>query len=93
VAPQGEAARALGADTCLRVVRVRRYQGQPISLTTIHVPKTHAALLKPTHSADEPIIRVLERGGIIAERAEQTITAVKRARLRPNTSTFPLAHR
>jgi GntR family transcriptional regulator len=77
VAPQGEAARALGADTCLRVVRVRRYQGQPISLTTIHIPKTHAALLKSTHSADEPIIRVLERGGIIAERAEQTITAVQ----------------
>ena len=76
VLPEGGAARALGPERCLRVVRVRRYEGRPISLTTIHVPDAHAARLRRDHSADEPIIRVLEGQGIMAERAEQTITAV-----------------
>jgi GntR family transcriptional regulator len=76
VSPGNEAARALGSDWCLRIVRVRSYQGQPISLTTIHVPEVHAMRLQRDHNADEPIIRVLEAHGIIAERAEQTITAV-----------------
>jgi DNA-binding GntR family transcriptional regulator len=47
VAPAGEAARALGREPCLRIVRVRRYEGRPISLTTIHVPRRFAALLDP----------------------------------------------
>lgn len=69
-------AEAFGSGPCLRIVRVRRYQGQPISLTTVHVPLRLAALLDREASADEPVIRVLDRSGIEAERAEQVITAV-----------------
>lgn len=60
----------------LRIVRVRSYQGRPISLTTIHVPRAFARFLKRRDAADAPIIRLVERNGIIAERAEQVITAV-----------------
>lgn len=66
----------LGAEACLRIVRVRSYLGQPISLTTIHVPARHAGLLDPERPGDEPVIRQLDRAGIIAEQAEQIITAV-----------------
>lgn len=76
VDPAGEAARALGREPCLRIVRVRRYESRPISLTTLHVPRRFAALLDPGASADEPIIRLLDRRGVRAEGAEQVITAV-----------------
>jgi hypothetical protein len=84
VAPAGEAARALGREPCLRIVRVRRYEGRPISLTTIHVPRRFAALLDPGASADEPIIRLLDCRGVRAEGAEQVITGRPRAWCRPS---------
>lgn len=76
VRPAGEVARVLGPDRCLRIVRVRSYQGQPVSLTTLHVPAHHAARIDRATAGSDPIIRLLERAGVIAERAEQTISAI-----------------
>lgn len=72
-----DAADALGiAGPLLRIVRVRSYQGRPISLTTIHVPRAFRDFLDERDAGETPIIRVIERHGVIAERAEQVITAV-----------------
>lgn len=81
LAPPQELHDTFGVGPCLRIVRVRRYQGQPISLTTIHVPIRHARLLDREAVADEPIIRVLDRHGIEAQAAEQVITAVPASEL------------
>ena len=67
---------SLGTEPCLRIVRLRSYLGQPISLTTLHVPQLYAGLLDPALPGDEPVIRQLDRQGVIAEQAEQVITAV-----------------
>lgn len=75
-APSADAAAGLGPDKCLRIVRVRLYRGTPISLTTLHVPKQHAKRLDRARAGDEPIVAILEREGIAAARAEQTLTAV-----------------
>lgn len=83
--PPPEVARAFGPGTALRIVRVRSYQGQPISLTTIHVPAAHADLLDPGEGADEPVVRALDRRGVTAERAEQAITAVPASALAAET--------
>jgi GntR family transcriptional regulator len=74
--PSTDAAAGLGKDKCLRIVRVRLYRGTPISLTTLHVPKTYARLLDAASAGNEPIVSILDRKGIAAARAEQTITAV-----------------
>ena len=74
--PDPAAAAALGPEPCLRVVRVRSYGGQPISFTTISVPAAHAALVPLPPEGNAPIIRTLERPGVIATSAEQTLTAV-----------------
>ena len=76
VEPAVEIARAFGPGLALRIVRVRSYAGQPISLTTIHVPAALADLLDANEGASESVIRVLDRRGVHAERAEQAITAV-----------------
>lgn len=60
----------------LRVLRVRSYQEQPISLTTIHVPATFAKRLVKSDVGHEPIVRALDRLGIQSATAEQVITAV-----------------
>ncbi len=65
-----------GDGTCLRIRRLRSYQGRPISYTLIHVPGRLAAGLDEDEVGDEPIARALERRGVIAEQAEQTITAI-----------------
>lgn len=64
------------AGPLLRIVRLRSFQGRPISLTTIHVPRAFGRFLRKRDAADAPIIRLVEQAGIIAERAEQVITAV-----------------
>jgi GntR family transcriptional regulator len=66
---------ALGDGRCLRIERLRSHEGQPVSHTTLHVPERHARHLDPAADASEPVVRVLERMGVIAERNEQAITA------------------
>jgi GntR family transcriptional regulator len=68
-------AEALGSSRVLRIVRVRSFGGQPMSLTTLYIPDRLAALLDATASANEPIIRILERNGVLASQADQTISA------------------
>lgn len=81
VEPRADLAGTFGPEPCLRIVRVRSYGGQPISLTTIHVPLRLAGLLDREAVADEPIVRVLDRHGIEAQQAEQAITAVSASEL------------
>lgn len=76
VAPDGPARAALGPDPCLRIVRLRSYRDQPISFTTIHVPMRYAATLDRDACGDRPIIHAIEASGVVAERTEQTVTAV-----------------
>ena len=75
VEPEGEILAAFGRGRCLRIVRVRSAEGQVMSLTTLHVPPRHKGLLSADDNPDEPVFQVLERHGIVAEWAEQTITA------------------
>jgi GntR family transcriptional regulator len=75
----GPALRALGDGPCLRIVRVRSFEGRPASYTTIHVPETHARLLPAPPPSNTPVIRLLEQQGLIATSAEQTLTAVAAA--------------
>ena len=69
-------AQELGCEACLCIRRMRSMNGKPLSLTTLHVPYPFAAMLDRATAGDEPIVRLLEAGGIVAERAEQAITAV-----------------
>ncbi len=68
---------ALGSAPCLRVVRLRSYRGRPISLSTLHVPDPHDALIDASRPDSVPLIHLLEEAGIVAERTEQTISAVR----------------
>jgi GntR family transcriptional regulator len=74
--PAGAAALALGEGPCLRIVRVRSFQGRPASFTTIHVPEPHARLLPEPPPSNTPVIALLERHGLVAVAAEQALTAV-----------------
>lgn len=74
--PDASIAEALGPGPCLRIVRLRRHRGAPISFTTIHVPAPLADLLDRESAADTPIIQLLEARGVVAQRTEQAITAL-----------------
>ena len=74
--PSPAAARALGPDPALRVQRLRRYQGEPISLSTLHVPLDLAGLIDRDTLGSDPIVVALERAGVVAERTEQALTAL-----------------
>jgi GntR family transcriptional regulator len=60
----------------LYILRLRAYQGQAISLTTLHVAARHAHLIDPATLGDEPVVRVLDRAGVVAVTADQAISAV-----------------
>lgn len=74
--PDPIAAKALGPENCLRLVRMRSYKGQPISFTTVSVPARHAHLIELPPEGHMPIIQILEKRGVIARSAEQVLTAV-----------------
>lgn len=76
VTPTGPAARALGPEPCTEIRRLRHYHGEPISLTILHVPAALAVHIDPAAIGSQPIIRALEQHGVIAARAEQTLSAV-----------------
>lgn len=71
-----EIATQLSSPRCLRVVRLRLLNEVPQSLTTLHVPETLAPLVAGEEDQAEPLIRVLERKGVLTERAEQVLTAI-----------------
>lgn len=65
----------IGDSRALRITRQRWREGEPISLTVVHVPQAHAALLDAEDASGTPIVRMLEAQGIQAEFAEQTLLA------------------
>lgn len=60
----------------IRIEQLRLYKGRPLSLTQVYLPQTMAAHINEAMLDDRPVMRILEAGGILAQRAEQTIGAV-----------------
>lgn len=79
MAPPQRVLQALGLqpeDTVLRLVRLRRHQGNPLSVSTVYLPHSVSHLAAEHLLDDRPIIRMLEEGGVRPHRAEQILTAV-----------------
>lgn len=60
----------------LRIERLRFYKNKPLSVTTLYLPDSVASLVPEAAIDDRPIMRILETGGVRAQRAEQTISAI-----------------
>ena len=78
VPAQGAVAEALGAgrDQLLqRSVRVRSIDGQPFSYLVAHVPESVSVTFTAEELARRPLLELLERAGVKAERARQRISA------------------
>lgn len=58
-----------------RSVRVRLIDGQPFSYLVTHVPERIGVSYSEADLASTPLLELLERSGIVAERARQTIGA------------------
>ena len=78
VPAEGLVARALGVgpDQLLqRAVRMRAVDGLPFSYLTTHVPESVAVTFTEKELAARPLLELLERAGVKAERARQRISA------------------
>lgn len=78
VPAEGAVAEALGAgpDQLLqRAVRVRAVDGVPFSYLTTHVPESVSVTFNRQDLAARPLLELLERAGVKAERARQRISA------------------
>jgi len=78
VPAEGAVAEALGAgpDQLLqRAVRVRAVDGVPFSYLTTHVPESVSVTFTKQELAARPLLELLERAGVKAERARQRISA------------------
>ena len=77
--PAGErVGHALGCETheeVQRAVRVRSHEGEPFSYLVTYVPKAVGATYSRSDLASIPLLTLLERGGVVVSRAEQTLTA------------------
>ena len=74
----GDVAGALGLPADCRVqrsVRIRLIDGAPFSYLTTHVPETIGVTYSETDLASTPLLELLERSGVVATRARQTIGA------------------
>jgi GntR family transcriptional regulator len=56
-------------------LRVRSMEGQPFSYLTTHVPERIGRNFTGSDLAATPMLTLLERSGVVADRAEQSITA------------------
>lgn len=59
---------------CLRIGRLRRKAGRPVSHTTIHVPARYCEKLTRGSLGDRPVSVVLEESGYVPARADQALT-------------------
>lgn len=78
VPAEGAVAAALGVgpDQMLqRAVRVRSVDGVPFSYLTTHVPESISVTFTKQELAARPLLELLERAGVKAERARQRISA------------------
>lgn len=83
VPAEGAVALALrvGPDQLLqRSVRVRAVDGVPFSYLTTHVPESISTTFTRQELAARPLLELLERAGVKAERARQRISAVLASR-------------
>ncbi len=62
-------------QTALRIVRLRSHQRKPVSLITTYLPAHMAPLLTPHGLEQQPMLSLLERGGIRIGAAEQSVTS------------------
>lgn len=60
----------------IRIERLRLYKGKPLSLTQVYLPQHLRTHISEAMLDDRPVMRILEVGGIRAQRAEQTMSAV-----------------
>ena len=77
-APPNAIARALGlraGERTQRSVRVRLIDGEPFSHLTTHVPERIGLTYQEADLATTPLLELLERSGIVADRASQTLSA------------------
>lgn len=78
VAPPGPVAKALGlrnGERVQRSVRVRLIDGDPFSWLTTHVPERIGHTYSEAELASMPLLGLLERSGVVAARASQTVSA------------------
>ncbi|MBL8590778.1 MAG: GntR family transcriptional regulator [Methylobacteriaceae bacterium] len=78
VRPAEPIARALHlrrGERAQRSVRVRYIDGKPFSHLVTHVPERVGVAYSEADLAARPLLELLERSGVVAERAEQTIGA------------------
>jgi GntR family transcriptional regulator len=76
--PPAGVARALGlapGEETQRAVRVRLMEGEPFSHLTTYVPAPIGRRFGAEDLAATPLLSLLERSGVVADRAEQTISA------------------
>jgi GntR family transcriptional regulator len=78
----GPPPRDVAAALCLppaaevqRAVRLRLIDGTPFSFLTTHVPARIGRLYSADDIAATPLLSLLERAGVMVERAEQTLSA------------------
>ncbi len=78
VLPPDDVRRMLGLDEGVeaqRAVRVRRQDGVPFSYLTTHVPEAIGRTYGRKDLASTPLLALLERSGVVAESADQTLGA------------------
>jgi GntR family transcriptional regulator len=78
VLPPDDVRRMLGLDEGVRAqraVRVRRQDGVPFSYLTTHVPEAIGRSYGRKDLASTPLLALLERSGVVAESAEQSLGA------------------
>lgn len=59
----------------LRVMRLRSHQDKPVSLITAYLPAHMSALLTPYDLEQQPMLSLLEQGGIRIGAAEQSVSS------------------
>ncbi|MBK5960438.1 GntR family transcriptional regulator [Rhodoplanes elegans] len=78
VVPPASIAEPLGlarGERVQRSVRVRLIDGQPFSYLTTHVPERIGLTYSERDLATIPLLELMERSGVVAERATQSISA------------------
>jgi GntR family transcriptional regulator len=76
--PPPQACAALGLEpgqALVEIERLRLHQGQPFSLTSLYLRPAEAALLDIAALGSAPVVSALDRAGLPAAKAEQTISA------------------
>lgn len=71
-----EAMRLATGAAGLHIQRLRLFQGQPLSLTSVYLPERIAHLLSPDGIGAQPVMQLLEQAGLKPMRAEQSLSAV-----------------